>query len=127
MKLLTERLKSVKRNGIKKIPMSVAVSMPAKVVMPMARRLAEPCPCREHQRQDAEEEAPGRHHHRAEADGGALLGGFNDREPGLTSCFREFDHQNGVLASQADEHHHAELRVNRHIAAGEFEPQKGLP
>lgn len=124
MKLLTERLKKREEERDKEDPDERGREHAREgcdADGPTARGAR---PCREHQRQDAEEEAPGRHHHRAEADGGALLGGFNDREPGLTSCFREFDHQNGVLSGQTDEHHHAELRVNRHVAAGEFEPQE---
>lgn len=70
MKLLTERLKKREEERDKEDPDERGREHAREgcdADGPTARGAR---PCREHQRQDAEEEAPGRHHHRAEADGG---------------------------------------------------------
>ena len=62
---------------------------------------------RDDERPDAEEEGPGGHKHGAVTHVGAVDGGIKDGNAKFAFLLREFHHQNGVLAGQADKHDQA--------------------
>ena len=64
---------------------------------------------REHERQHAEDERERRHQDGAEADARGMDRGVLDRLALLAQGLRELDHENRVLAREADEHHQADL------------------
>ena len=77
---------------------------------------------REDEREDADDEAPRRHHHRAIPEVRAAKRGVLGRRARLPLLLRELDHQYRVLRGEADQHDAAELRVDR-----EGRPSKPQP
>ena len=63
------------------------------------------------QRVEAEDEGERGHHHRAEAQPGALGRRVAQRHAALALLLGEFDDQDAVLRGEADQHDHADLRV----------------
>ena len=107
-----KRSKPTNRPGIRMIPIIVAASMPPNTVTPMSRRLAAPAPVADDQRHDAKDEGEGSHQHGAEAQARPRHGRFRSAHAGLALLLGELDDQNRILRRQADQQHHADLRVD---------------
>ena len=74
----------------------------------------------EHERQHADEEAPRRHHDRAEPRLRAAYRGTRNAQSRVLFCVGVFDHQDRVLRRKADQHDEAELRIDGERSAGEL-------
>jgi len=96
---------------MKKIPSSVAASMPETTTVPMTdgprrRRRWRP------QRNAAEDERERRHEDGAEPQARALERGVDDGPAFLELGLRELDDEDRVLRGEADQHDEADLRID---------------
>src|SRR5437879_2463596 len=78
---------------------------------------------RDHQRQQAENEGDGSHHHGAEPHLRTKYRGVRNRDAALALLLGELDNQDAVLGGQCDQHHEADLAVEIEVQAGNLDAE----
>ncbi len=98
---------------------------PPMMVMPSGRRISEPGPYGDGERDGAEQRRQRRHQDGAEAGDARLVYGDRRLETALALAVeREVDHHDPVLLDDADEQDDADERRHRQLHAGDVERQQ---